>query len=573
MILAARLILFGVFTITGLAKLRDRTGAREAARGFGAPAWVGGVLPFAELATAGMLLPRTTAVAGAIAAAALLAAFCAGITRAMARGEAPDCHCFGVLHSEPAGARTLARNIALLAVAASTIAAGPGPSAVAWVGDCAAPPSHWRSSSAAAAVALAAQSAFLLALLRQNGRILKRLDALESDAEPPAWDDAGAGLPVGLPAPAFELPGLTGCPSPSTQVRTRTSGAAALHRIRPAGPCTRCCPRPAAGAASVVDSRVVSRGGAEAKRAKAQDAVARCCSKRTARWQPPTPAPPRPQAVLVDPAGRIAQPAAPGAEAIRALLETATPSALRGLDGEHVDLAGRVLLFWNPGCGFCTAMLEDLREWERDVPELILISTGTEAENRALELNAPIVLDPGFTIAPRYAVSGTPSAVRLDPFGKAVAPPAVGAQPCSCSRARVKGSMAVNTTVQVTMPAMGESVTEGTVLEWHKKEGDPVDLDEVLVEISTDKVDAEVPSPIAGTVVKVLAGEGDTVEVGQLLCEIESEQRRGARGGGRRQWRAPGRARSRRRPAARSSTSSPRPAASRSPRARSSSGR
>src|SRR5580765_1967871 len=82
--------------------------------------------------------------------------------------------------------------------------------------------------------------------------------------------------------------------------------------------------------------------------------------------------------------------------------------------------------------------------------------------------------------------------------------------------------MAVNTTVQVTMPAMGESVTEGTVLEWRKQEGDSVDLDEVLVEISTDKVDAEVPSPIAGTVVKVLAGEGDTVEVGQLLCEIDS---------------------------------------------------
>src|SRR4051812_49871541 len=89
-------------------------------------------------------------------------------------------------------------------------------------------------------------------------------------------------------------------------------------------------------------------------------------------------------------------------------------------------------------------------------------------------------------------------------------------------RARVKDSMAVNTTVQVTMPAMGESVTEGTVLEWHKKEGDPVDLDEVLVEISTDKVDAEVPSPTAGTVVKIHAGEGDTIEVGQLLCEIES---------------------------------------------------
>src|SRR3954447_3886014 len=82
--------------------------------------------------------------------------------------------------------------------------------------------------------------------------------------------------------------------------------------------------------------------------------------------------------------------------------------------------------------------------------------------------------------------------------------------------------MAVNTTVQVTMPAMGESVTEGTVLEWHKQEGDTVEADETLVEISTDKVDAEVPSPASGTIVKVHAAEGDTVEVGQLLAEIST---------------------------------------------------
>src|SRR4051812_4366080 len=80
--------------------------------------------------------------------------------------------------------------------------------------------------------------------------------------------------------------------------------------------------------------------------------------------------------------------------------------------------------------------------------------------------------------------------------------------------------MAVNTTVQVTMPAMGESVTEGTVLEWHKQEGDTVEADEILVEISTDKVEAEVPSPAGGTVVKLLVAEGDTVEVGQAIAEI-----------------------------------------------------
>ena len=80
--------------------------------------------------------------------------------------------------------------------------------------------------------------------------------------------------------------------------------------------------------------------------------------------------------------------------------------------------------------------------------------------------------------------------------------------------------MAVNTTVEVTMPAMGDSVSEGTVLEWHKQEGDQVSEDEVLVEISTDKVDAEVTAPATGTVVKVHAAEGDTVSVGAVLAEI-----------------------------------------------------
>src|SRR4051794_39489011 len=80
--------------------------------------------------------------------------------------------------------------------------------------------------------------------------------------------------------------------------------------------------------------------------------------------------------------------------------------------------------------------------------------------------------------------------------------------------------MAVDTTVQVVMPAMGDSVSEGTILEWHKREGDHVSEDETIVEISTDKVDAEVPAPAAGTVVKVHVAEGDTVTVGALLAEI-----------------------------------------------------
>src|SRR3954454_14121074 len=83
-----------------------------------------------------------------------------------------------------------------------------------------------------------------------------------------------------------------------------------------------------------------------------------------------------------------------------------------------------------------------------------------------------------------------------------------------------RADMAVDTTVQVTLPQMGESVTEGTVLEWHKQEGDHVDADEVIVEVSTDKVDAEVPAPASGTVAKIHAAEGDTVQVGAVLAEI-----------------------------------------------------
>ena len=78
------------------------------------------------------------------------------------------------------------------------------------------------------------------------------------------------------------------------------------------------------------------------------------------------------------------------------------------------------------------------------------------------------------------------------------------------------------TRVQITMPAMGESVTEGTVLEWLKQVGDTVAVDEPIVEVSTDKVDAEVPSPAAGVLAKILVGPDETVQVGQALGEIES---------------------------------------------------
>jgi 2-oxoglutarate dehydrogenase E2 component (dihydrolipoamide succinyltransferase) len=72
----------------------------------------------------------------------------------------------------------------------------------------------------------------------------------------------------------------------------------------------------------------------------------------------------------------------------------------------------------------------------------------------------------------------------------------------------------------VTLPALGESVTEGTVTRWLKAVGDTVAVDEPLVEISTDKVDTEIPSPVAGVVQEILVAEDETVEVGAVLARV-----------------------------------------------------
>ncbi|MBD0282413.1 MAG: multifunctional oxoglutarate decarboxylase/oxoglutarate dehydrogenase thiamine pyrophosphate-binding subunit/dihydrolipoyllysine-residue succinyltransferase subunit [Thermoleophilaceae bacterium] len=97
-------------------------------------------------------------------------------------------------------------------------------------------------------------------------------------------------------------------------------------------------------------------------------------------------------------------------------------------------------------------------------------------------------------------------------------PPEAAAEPSAGDEPPSGG--ASGETVDVTFPEMGDSVAEGTVLEWRVRPGDAVAVDDVLVEISTDKVDAEVPAPVAGTVAEILANPDDTVHVGAVLCRI-----------------------------------------------------
>ncbi|WP_313407160.1 2-oxoglutarate dehydrogenase, E2 component, dihydrolipoamide succinyltransferase [Aeromicrobium sp.] len=84
---------------------------------------------------------------------------------------------------------------------------------------------------------------------------------------------------------------------------------------------------------------------------------------------------------------------------------------------------------------------------------------------------------------------------------------------------------------EVTLPALGESVTEGTVTQWLKAVGDTIEVDEPLLEISTDKVDTEIPSPVAGTILEIRAEEDDTVEVGAVLAIIGDEGESGSDAG------------------------------------------
>jgi peroxiredoxin/uncharacterized membrane protein YphA (DoxX/SURF4 family) len=199
------MVLAAVFLTAGVGKLLDLPGSRQAMRDFGVPARLsetGGVLlPAAEIAAAVALIFVPSARWGALAAFLLLFGFTAGIANALRHGIAPDCHCFGQIHSSPAGKGTLIRNGALAAIAAFAVIRAPGAALDTWVGA--------RSAAELAAVGLGVVAAGLAVFASQlwvEARNLRRdLGAAQRMA-------AGAppGLPVGAPAPDFALERVDG---------------------------------------------------------------------------------------------------------------------------------------------------------------------------------------------------------------------------------------------------------------------------------------------------------------------------------------------------------------------------
>ena len=125
-VVVARFVLAAVFVVAGWGKARDPAGTRIAVRAFGVPARavtaVAFLLPVAELTVAFLLVFGSTATAGAAGAVILLAVFIVAIAVSLARGERPDCHCFGQARAEPVGGMTLVRNCVLVALAIFVLA-------------------------------------------------------------------------------------------------------------------------------------------------------------------------------------------------------------------------------------------------------------------------------------------------------------------------------------------------------------------------------------------------------------------------------------------------------------------
>ena len=469
-LLIARLLLALVFVIAGVAKLADRAGSRQAIADFGAPisivAPLGVFLPLAELAVAAALIPSITAWWGALGALALLLLFAAGIGINLARGHRPDCHCFGQLHSAPAGWSTMARNGGLAAVAAFVLWQGyeePGPSGLSWPGSLTAAQLVLLIGGVVVLALLVAQWWVLMHLLRQNGRLLTRLEALEGEhaagiAELARNESRSpAGLPVGAPAPAFELPSLGGQALTLDSLRASGRPVMLLFTDPDCEPCTALLPeigRWQRDYADEVTLSLISRGDPEENRAKsAEHGVEHVLLQRDWEVADAYLVDGTPSAVLVSPEGAINSPLALGSEAVEALAaravgapgpnvpigkkvgEPAPPLKLPDLSGKSIELSDfrgseTLVLFWSPECLFCKEMLDDLRSFEANspvgAPKLLVVSTGTVEANRGMGLRSPVVLDEGFSVQQAFGAPGTPSAVLVDAEGNIATHVAVG---------------------------------------------------------------------------------------------------------------------------------------------------
>jgi methylamine dehydrogenase accessory protein MauD len=263
-----RALLAVVFATAGVGKLLDLEGSRRSLRDFGVPerfaSVAGTLLPIVELVTAALLLIAPTAQWGALLALLLLLAFIAGITRAMRQGVAPDCNCFGQIHSAPAGRGTLVRNGVLAALAAFVLIGGPGPALDDWIGD--------RSGAELVAlvgvVAAVGLGAWAFQLWRRTRTLGDELVSTRKEMAllPP-------GLPVGADAPDFALKNTEGELVTLDDLRSQGHPVMLMFTSPGCGPCAKIFPnlrRWQQSLAAQLTIALVSGGTMEANRELAE---------------------------------------------------------------------------------------------------------------------------------------------------------------------------------------------------------------------------------------------------------------------------------------------------------------
>jgi peroxiredoxin len=466
-----------MFLVAGAAKLLDVDKFRRTLVEFGAPDMLARpfaiVVPAWELVVAAALLSPTSAWWGALGALTLLIVFTAAIAVNLLLGRRPACNCFGQLTSAPIGWSTVCRNTTLVFAASwlSLTGARANFSALNW--DI---PAEARWPLLGTAVLGVAIAGWLLQLTRQNGRLLLRVEALEAQIAGigRSVDVAGAttgDFGVGTRAPAFELPGLSGESLSLQTLLARGKRVLLVFSDPDCGPCNALMPhigRWQRDYSTTLEIVIVTRGSVRTNRAKADEyGLTQILIQKDREVADAYSCGGTPGALMVSPQGLIDSELAMGTDAIVALVnrtiggqrliaaiperrpqapqvpdrsavklgERVPQLRLFDLKGEGVDLAGAKgksswLVFWNPACGFCRAMIDDLKRWEANLyvgaPRLILVSTGTIQENVAMGLRSRIILDDSFAVGQLFGASGTPSAVLLDAAGIVASELAVG---------------------------------------------------------------------------------------------------------------------------------------------------
>lgn len=482
LLLVVRLILVGIFALAGIGKLLDLEGSKKAVRDFGVPEILAKpfavLLPIAELVVAALLLFVQTSWFGAIGATGLLLIFIGGMIVQMIKGNAPDCHCFGQIHSEPVSARSLIRNAVFAILSLFLVVSGKENQGLSLFS----PTSDFSEGGVmqiiiglAMVALLAAVVYFLKKISEQQTQIMRRIEILELTAsegvraiERQDVEHPESGLPIGAPAPAFALPDLSGKNVSFENLLVKNKPTLFFYVSPTCGPCAALLPDIEKWQDEMKDKLsfvFISSGkvkdNAEKFGGKNFKQVLLQKDKEVAelfgaQWTP--------TAWLVNSDGTIASRPAAGDAAIRKMIDSIKAEisdkdtlyiangnghkspllgkefpefSLEDATGNQVntdDLKGKKTLvaFWSLGCGFCSKMLDDLREWNhtkgQDEPDLFLLSSGDKEENLELDLRGTIVLDNDRNISKQIGMDGTPSAVLVNEEGKVVSEVAVGAE-------------------------------------------------------------------------------------------------------------------------------------------------